>query len=183
MSDLTTVNNTLKEQNDLLKGNRSQELENKRERDRKDAEMLKILKNLKPTVKLDGKETQDSFLTSVLKGFGLIGAGAAGLAAGLLAGWLEFVGKLIKSVGKLVFKFLDAIPRPTWLDDFIKAFKAEGKIGQTFSRIKNFFIGETSIFKRIGTLLDSAIDGVKGFTGGIFTKIKNFFSFKQNLKL
>ena len=40
MSDLATVNNTLKEQNELLKGNRSQELENKREQDRKDAEML-----------------------------------------------------------------------------------------------------------------------------------------------
>ena len=175
MSDLTTVNNTLKEQNDLLKGNRSQELENKREQDRKDAEMLKILRGLKPTVAIDGKESGDSFLMSVLKGFGLIGAGAAGLAAGLLGGWLEFVGKLIKNVGKLVFKFIDMIPRPKWLDDFLAAFKKEGKIGKIFSSIKNFFIGETSIFKRIGTLVDSAVDGVKSFTGGIFGKIKNFF--------
>ena len=87
MSDLTTVNNTLKEQNDLLKGNRSQELENKREQDRKDAEMLKILSGLKPEVKLDGKKSKDSFLMSILKGFGLLGAASLGLAAGLAAGW------------------------------------------------------------------------------------------------
>jgi|TARA_R110000803_G_scaffold40512_2_gene87293 hypothetical protein len=175
MSDLTTVNNTLKEQNDLLKGNRSQELENKREQDRKDAEMLKILRGLKPTVALDGKKSKDSFLTSVLKGFGLIGAGALGLAAGLTAGWLTFVTKLIGKVGKFLFKLVDMIPRPKFLDDFINAFKAEGKIGQIFMKIKNFFIGETSVFKRIGTLVDSAVDGVKSFTGGIFGKIKNFF--------
>jgi hypothetical protein len=175
MSDLTTVNNTLKEQNDLLKGNRAQELENKREQDRKDAEMLKILSNLKPTVNIDGKKDKGSFLMSVLKGFGLIGAGAAGLAAGLLAGWLGFVGRLIKTVGKLVFKFIDMIPRPQWLDDFIAAFGKEGKIGKTFMKIKNFFIGETSIFNKIGKAVDSAVDGLKTFTGGAFSKIKNFF--------
>jgi hypothetical protein len=175
MSDLTTVNNTLKEQNDLLKGNRSQELENKREQDRKDAEMLKILRGLKPTVALDGKKSKDSFLMSVLKGFGLIGAGAAGLATGLLQGWLGFVGRLIKTVGKLVFKFIDMIPRPQWLDDFIAAFGKEGKIGKTFMKIKNFFIGETSIFKKIGKAVDSAVDGLKTFQSGAFSKIKNFF--------
>ena len=175
MSDLTTVNNTLKEQNDLLKGNRSQELENKREQDRKDAELLKILRGLKPTVALDGKKSKDSFLMSVLKGFGLIGAGAAGLATGLLQGWLGFVGRLIKTVGKLVFKFIDMIPRPQWLDDFIAAFGKEGKIGKTFMKIKNFFIGETSIFKKIGKAVDSAVDGLKTFQSGAFSKIKNFF--------
>ena len=176
MSDLTTVNNTLKEQNELLKGNRAQELENIREQARKDAEMLKILKNLKPTVNIDGKKDKDSFLMSVLKGFGLIGAGALGLAAGLTAGWVTFVAKLIGKVGKFLFKLIDKIPRPKFLDDFLAAFKAEGKIGQIFMKIKNFFIGETSVFKRIGTLVDSAIDGVKSFSGGIFTKIKNFFT-------
>jgi len=175
MSDLTIVNNTLKEQNDLLKGNRSQELENKREQDRKDAEMLKILRGLKPTVAIDGKESKDGFLTSVLKGFGLIGAGALGLAAGLTAGWLTFVTKLIGKVGKFLFKLVDMIPRPKFLDDFIKAFTAEGKIGKTFMKIKNFFIGETSVFKRIGKIVDTAVDAVKAFGGGIFTKIGNFF--------
>jgi len=175
MSDLTTVNNTLKEQNDLLKGNRAQELENKREQDRKDAEMLKILRGLKPTVAIDGKESKDGFLTSVLKGFGLIGAGALGLAAGLTAGWLTFVTKLIGKVGKFLFKLVDMIPRPKFLDDFIKAFTAEGKIGKTFMKIKNFFIGETSVFKRIGKIVDTAVDAVKAFGGGIFTKIGNFF--------
>jgi len=175
MSDLTTVNNTLKEQNELLKGNKTQDLENKREQDRKDAEMLKILSNLKPTVNINGKESKDSFLMSVLKGFGLIGAGAAGLAAGLLVGWLEFVATLIGKVGKFLFKLIDKIPRPKWLDDFLAAFKKEGKIGKIFTSIKNFFIGEASIFKRIGKLVDSAVDGLKSFTGGIFGKIKNFF--------
>ena len=149
MSDLTTVNNTLKEQNELLKGNKTQELENIREKARKDAEMLKILSNLKPTVNINGKEDKDSFLMSVLKGFGLIGAGAAGLAAGLLGGWLAFVTTLIGKVGKFLFKLIDKIPRPKFLDDFLAAFKAEGKIGQIFMKIKNFFIGETSVFKRI----------------------------------
>jgi len=176
MSDLTTVNNTLKEQNELLKGNKTQDLENKREQDRKDAEMLKILSNLKPTVNIDGKESKDSFLMTVLKGFGLIGAGAAGLAAGLLVGWLEFVATLIGKVGKFLFKLIDKSPRPKWLDDFLAAFKKEGKIGKIFTSIKNFFIGEASIFKRIGKLVDSAVDTVKGFTGGIFTKIGNFFT-------
>ena len=53
MADLATVNNTLKEQNDLLEGNRARELENKREQDRKDAEMLKILSGIKPTVEIN----------------------------------------------------------------------------------------------------------------------------------
>jgi len=175
MSDLTTINNTLKEQNKLLKGNRAQELENIREQARKDAEMLKILSNLKPNVNIDGKESGDSFLMSVLKGFGLIGAGVAGLTAGLLEGWLSFVTTLIGKVGKYLFKLIDKIPRPKWLDDFLAAFKKEGKIGKIFTSIKNFFIGEASIFKRIGRLVDSAVDGVKNFTGGIFGKIKNFF--------
>ena len=134
MSDLTTVNNTLKEQNDLLKGNRSQELENKREQDRKDAEMLKILRGLKPTVALDGKKSKDSFLTSVLKGFGLIGAGALGLAAGLTAGWLAFVAKLIGKVGKFLFKLVDMIPRPKFLDDFINSLSSN-----QFSKLKDYF--------------------------------------------
>ena len=176
MSDLTTINNTLKEQNKLLKGNRAQELENIREQARKDAEMLKILSNLKPNVNIDGKESGDSFLMSVLKGFGLIGAGVAGLTAGLLEGWLSFVTTLIGKVGKYLFKLIDKIPRPKWLDDFLAAFKKEGKIGKIFTSIKNFFIGEASIFKRIGRLVDSAVDGVKNFTGGIFGKIKNFFT-------
>tara|TARA_Y100001938_G_C8057268_1_gene415161 strand:- start:67 stop:1560 length:1494 start_codon:yes stop_codon:yes gene_type:complete len=122
------------------------------------------------------KETDSkSFLGKILESFGLIGAGALGLASGLAAGWITYVGNLIKGVGKIVFGFVDAIPRPQFIDDIIASFSAEGKIGSIFTRIKNFFLGETSIFKRIGTALDAAIDGLKGFTGGLFTRINNFF--------
>jgi len=118
VADLQEVNNTLKEQNDLLKGNRAQELENKREQDRKDAEMLKILSNLKPTVEINQSPADSgSLLTDILKGLGLIGAGAAGLAAGLLAGWTKFVTNLITDLGKLLK--LDKL-KPQWLDDLFK---------------------------------------------------------------
>ena len=122
------------------------------------------------------KETDSkSFLGKILESFGLIGAGALGLASGLAAGWITYVGNLIKGVGKIVFGFVDAIPRPQFIDDIIASFSAEGKIGSIFTRIKNFFLGETSIFKRIGTVLDTVVDGLKGFTGGLFTRINNFF--------
>ena len=122
------------------------------------------------------KETDSKgFLGKILTSFGLIGAGAAGLAVGLAAGWTTYVGDLIKGVGKKVFGFVDAIPRPKFIDDIIGAFKAEGKLGQVFTTIKNFFVGETNVFKTIRTAVDGAVEGLKGFTGGIFTKINNFF--------
>lgn len=125
------------------------------------------------------KETDSkSFLGKILSSFGLIGAGALGLAGGLAVGWTTFVADLIKGVGKIVFKFVDAIPRPKFIDDIIGAFKAEGRIGKIFGDIKTFFIGSEkapSIFKKVGNTLDLAIEGLKGFTGGIFTRINNFF--------
>ena len=46
------------------------------------------------------KETDSKgFLGKILTSFGLIGAGAAGLAVGLAAGWTTYVGDLIKGVG------------------------------------------------------------------------------------
>ena len=96
MADLQEVNQTLKEQNELLKGNRALEIENKREADRKQNELMKLLSGLKATVNINGKpadtSSSSSILTSILSGLGLIGAGAAGLAAGLAAGWLLYVG-------------------------------------------------------------------------------------------
>ena len=190
MADLQEVNQTLKEQNELLKGNRALEIENKREADRKQNELMKLLSGLKATVNINGKpadtSSSSSILTSILSGLGLIGAGAAGLAAGLAAGWLLYVGDLVKDIVKVlkgliggltksVIKVLDAIPRPKFVDDIIAAFKADGSIGQFFAKIKNFFIGEGSFFKRIGTVIDGVVDSIKGFTGGLFTKIKNFF--------
>ena len=120
-----------------------------------------------------------SFLGKILSAFGLIGAGAAGLAVGLAAGWTAYVADLIKGVGKIVFKFVDAIPRPKFIDDIMGAFKAEGRIGKIFGDIKTFFIGsekKPSIFKKVGNALDLAVDGLKTFTGGIFTRIANFFT-------
>ena len=196
MADLQEVNQTLKEQNELLKGNRALEVENKREADRKQNELMKLLSGLKATVNINGKpadtSSSSSILTSILSGLGLIGAGAAGLAAGLAAGWLLYVGDLVKDIVKVlkgliggltksVIKVLDAIPRPQFVDDIIAAFKADGSIGQFFAKIKNFFIGEGSFFKRIGTVIDGVVDSIKGFTGGLFTKIKNFFVGETNV--
>ena len=122
------------------------------------------------------KETDSKgFLGSILKSFGLIGAGAAGLAVGLVGGWTVFVADLVRDLGKLLMKFINAIPRPQFVDDIIAAFKADGKVGQFFTKIKNFFVGETGFVKRISTVVDTVVDAVKGFTGGIFTKISNFF--------
>ena len=130
------------------------------------------------------------FLGKILTSFGLIGAGAAGLAAGLAAGWAVYVADLtkdivktlktlltttIKGFGKALNKFLDLIPRPQFVDDIIDAFKADGKVGQFFTKIKNFFVGETGFVKRIGLIVDDVIDTLKGVTGGMFTRIKNFF--------
>ena len=173
MSDLTIVNNTLKEQNELLKGNKAQDLENIREKDRKDAELLKILRDLKPTVNINGKEDQGSFLKALLTGFGLIGAGAIGLASGLAAGWVVYVGALIKDIGKIVTKLIKMIPKPKWVDEIFDVLKNVG--GNMFTKIKNFFVGETGFVKRIGKIIDGMIDAVRNFTGGIFTKIKTFF--------
>ena len=128
------------------------------------------------------KETDSKgFLGKILTSFGLIGAGAAGLAVGLAAGWTTYVGDLIKGVGKKVFGFVDAIPRPKFIDDIIGAFKAEGKLGQVFTKIKNFFVGETNVFKTIRTAVDGAVEGLKGFTGGIFTRIGNVFTSIKNI--
>jgi len=115
------------------------------------------------------------FLGKILTSFGLIGAGAAGLAVGLVGGWTVFVADLVRDLGKLLMKFINAIPRPQFVDDIIAAFKADGKVGQFFTKIKNFFVGETGFIKRISTVVDTVVDSVKGFTGGIFTKISNFF--------
>ena len=53
MADLQEVNQTLKEQNELLKGNRALEVENKREADRKQNELMKLLSGLKATVNIN----------------------------------------------------------------------------------------------------------------------------------
>ena len=133
MADLATVNNTLKEQNDLLEGNRPRELENKREQDPKDAEMLKILSGIKPSVNINQSPADSgSLLRDILTGLGLIGTvGALGLAVGIAEGITTFWGNLIKRIGKAL-GFDKLIPtwikelefkRPTWVDDLLGRFE------------------------------------------------------------
>ena len=227
MADLATVNNTLKEQNDLLEGNRARELENKREQDRKDAEMLKILSGIKPTVEINQSPADSgSLLKDILTGLGLIGTvGALGLAVGIAEGITTFWGNLIKRIGKAL-GFDKLIPtwikelefkRPTWVDDLLGKFKMPTWLDElkftrpawvstlvekfpkmawldelkftrpvwideaiefvtgSFTTIKNFFTGETSVFKRIKTVIDPVVTGISNFTGGIFTTIGNVF--------
>ena len=38
--------------------------------------------------------------------------------------------------------------------------RTNGSIGQFFVKIKNFFIGEGSFFKRIGTVIDGVVDSI-----------------------
>ena len=228
MADLATVNNTLKEQNDLLEGNRARELENKREQDRKDAEMLKILSGIKPTVEINQSPADSgSLLKDILTGLGLIGTvGALGLAVGIAEGITTFWGNLIKRIGKALgldkliptwIKELE-FKRPSWVDDLLGKFKMPTWLDElkftrpawvstlvekfpkmawldelkftrpvwideavefvtgSFTTIKNFFTGETSVFKRIKTVIDPVVTGISNFTGGIFTTIGNVFN-------
>ena len=124
----------------------------------------------KPTIEvavnMEPPEEEDGFLMWVLKALGLIGAGAAGLAAGLLVGWLAFVGDLLKRLGK-IFK-LDKIKLPKWLDDFFKAFSKEGKLYKnTMKYIDDFkapkwldnfvkqFTKEGKIAKKVMKIIDN----------------------------
>jgi len=274
MSDLTTVNTTLKDQNKLLQtsieGTATQQAKNaeaaseKRQYDEQVLSTLTLIsesiKSIQP-FKID-KPDSTSFLGSILKAFGLVTVGALGLAVGLAAGWVRFVGTLILDLGRIVLKLIQEIPRPKFIDDIIAAFKmdgfvgkkfkaaldlltpkfiddiiaafkmegsigakfkaaidaitpkfitdiiaafktegsigtkfknavdaitpkfiddiiksfgADGKVGQLFTKIKNFFVGEKNIFKTIGTAVDTAIDSLKSFTGGIFNKIASPF--------
>ena len=190
MADLATVNNTLKEQNDLLEGNRARELENKREQDRKDAEMLKILSGIKPSVNINQSPADSgSLLTDILTGLGLIGTvGALGLAVGIAEGITTFWGNLIKRIGKAL-GFDKLIPtwikelefkRPTWVDDLLGRFERPTWLDELkFTRpawvstlVEKFpkmaWLDELK-FTRPGWI-DEAVE----FVTGSFTTIKNF---------
>ena len=90
-------------------------------------------------------------------------------------------------LGRIKFKW-----RGNWaastsylIDDVVKLFSADGMVGKTFTKIKTFFMGENTFFKRITTIIDNVTDSLKGFTGGLFTKINDFFGgensiFKRN---
>ena len=92
----------------------------------------------------------------------------------------SFIDDIVKAFsegGRVRVLFTTAIDnlKPQFIDDIVKAFGESGSIGQIFTKIKTFFIGETSIFKTVGTSLDDAVKALTGFTPKIFTGIKNFF--------
>ena len=137
MADLDTINSTLQEQNKIIKASgedsatqQAKAAEQAAEDKVYDSEVLDTLQEIAGNIKDQEikipKEDSGSWAGAILKGLGLIGAGAAGLAAGLLVGWIDFVGDLLKRLGKL-FK-LDKIKMPKWLDNFFKAFTKEGAL-------------------------------------------------------
>jgi len=121
-----------------------------------------------------GEEESKGFGIMLLRFLGMVGAAIAGLAAGAAVGVVGYLTGWVKILGKGVMKLVKAIPTPKWLDEVIDALKNFG--GNAFTRIKNFFVGETSVFKRIGKTLDTVTDAVKGFTGGVFGRISKFFT-------
>ena len=149
----------------------------------------------KPTIEvavnMEPPEEEDGFLMWVLKALGLVGAGAAGLASGLLVGWLAFVGDLLKRLGK-IFK-LDKIKIPKFLDDFFKAFTKEGKLGKKvmgiidnfkmpkFQFLDDFFKAFTKEGK-LGKKIMGIIDNFKMPKFKIFDTIGDFFKSTDKFK-
>ena len=121
-----------------------------------------------------GKEESEGFGIMLLRFLGIVGAAIAGLAAGAAVGVVGYLTGWVKLLGKTVTGLISKIPTPKWLDEVIDALKNFG--GNAFTKIKNFFVGETSVFKRIGKIVDTVTDSVKGFTGGVFGKISKFFT-------
>ena len=102
-------------------------IERMREEALRHKQQLEAISKIKPTVIIDAEEADsESWLLWILKALGLTGAAAAGLAAGLVAGWMDFVKGLLKRLGKLLK--LDKLKMPKWIDDFFKAFTKEGKL-------------------------------------------------------
>jgi len=121
-----------------------------------------------------GEEESKGFGIMLLRFLGMVGAAIAGLAAGAAVGVVGYLTGWVKLLGKTITGLISKIPTPKWLDEVIDALKNFG--GKAFTRIKNFFVGETSVFKRIGKTLDTVTDAVKGFTGGVFGRISKFFT-------
>ena len=121
------------------------------------------------------KEEKEGFGMMLLKFLGLVLAAAAGLAVGAAQGIVKYLTDIVKLIGKPIIKLLDSIPRPKFIDDIIDMFKAEGMVGKLFTKIKTFFTGEGTFFKRISGIIDTVTDVLKGYAGGLFTKIKTFF--------
>ena len=57
--------------------------------------------------------------------------------------------------------------------------------GGMWTKVKNFFVGEASIFKKVGRLVDGAMDWIKGAfgEGNLFKRIKRNLLFLSHLLL
>ena len=178
MATLDDVVKAVKEGNEGTATQQAKEAEATAERKVYDNQVLATLSSISEAIKgitpfKIAEKDSSSFLGKILTSFGLIGAGAVGLAAGLAAGWVVYVGALIKDIGKIVKALISAIPKPKWVDEIFDVLKNVG--GNMFTKIKNFFVGEKGFVKRITAVVDGVIDALKGVTGGMFTKIKTFF--------
>ena len=179
-----------KQQLEIASTQRVLAIERTREEAVRQNQLLEALKNIKLEMPEIEEADSSSFLGSILKALGLIGAGAAGLAVGLAAGWTAYVADLIRDIGKIVTKFLDTI-KPKFIDDLIAAFKMDGVVGKKFKAALDLvtpkFIDDiVAAFKMEGTIgakFKKAIDAItpkfiddifKAFTGDgrIATKFK-----------
>ena len=145
-----------KQQLEIASTQRVLAIERTREEAVRQNQLLEALKNIKVEMPEIEEADSSSFLGSILTALGLVGAGAAGLAVGLAAGWTAYVADLIRDIGKVVTKFLDTI-KPKFIDDLIAAFKMDGVVGQKFKAALDLvtpkFIDDiVAAFKMEGTI-------------------------------
>ena len=103
MATLDDVVKAVKEGNEGTATQQAKEAEATAERKVYDNQVLATLSSISEAIKgitpfKIAEKDSSSFLGKILTSFGLIGAGAAGLAAGLAAGWVVYVGALIKDI-------------------------------------------------------------------------------------
>ena len=129
------------------------------------------------------KEEKEGFGMMLLKFLGLVLSAAAGLAVGAATGIVKYLTDIVKLIGTPIIKMIKAIPNGMQIiiDDVVKLFSADGMVGKTFTKIKTFFMGENTFFKRITTIIDNVTDSLKGYTGGLFTKINDFFGGENSI--
>ena len=143
MATLDDVVKAVKEGNEGTATQQAKEAEATAERKVYDNQVLATLSSISEAIKgitpfKIAEKDSSSFLGKILKSFGLIGAGAAGLAAGLAAGWVVYVGALIKDIGKIVKALISAIPRPKWVDEIFDVLKNVGGNKELFRRWEGF---------------------------------------------
>ena len=120
-----------------------------------------------------GEGESEGFGVMLLRFLALVGTAVAGLAAGAAAGLVVQISGWVASLGKGVMKLIKMIETLVHTNDVVLYLDI---ILRNLTKIKNFFVGETSVFKRVGNTVDTVTDSIKGFKGSLFTKISNFFT-------